>query len=439
MIWSNWARTASCSPAGRAAPGSEAELADVVARSAAAGRSVRAAGGGHSFTPAATTSGVLLSLDRLDALERVEPLPGTGNALVTVGAGIRLHQLNRLLAGRGLALENLGDIDRQSIAGAISTGTHGTGAGFGGLAAQVRGLRVVGTDGAVHDVGPGDPLFEASRLGLGTTGIIAAVTLEAVPAYDLLAEERPAPLAEVLESLDGPDGVVATSDHFEFYFFPATGRALTLRNTRVAPGAPGRLERAGRAARSFLDEEVLSNGAFEALNQVATAFGSLTPRLNAVSARALSPRTYQAPSHQVFCTRRRVRFREMEYAIPRELAGEVVAEVDAWLRRSGENVPFPVEVRFTAPDDVWLSTAYRRETAYVAVHQYWRLPYSRYFEAAERIFVTAGGRPHWGKLHTRDADDLAPLYPRFDDAARVRLEHDPEGVLMNRYTRKVLG
>ncbi|WP_460755448.1 D-arabinono-1,4-lactone oxidase [Myceligenerans cantabricum] len=437
--WSNWARTATCSPAGRAAPRSEAELADVVAREAAAGRSVRAVGGGHSFTPAATTSGMLLSLDHVSRLERVERDPETGNALVTVGAGVRLHELNRLLAERGLALRNLGDIDRQSIAGAISTGTHGTGARLGGLATQVRGVRVVGVDGSVHDVGPGDPLFEASRLGLGTTGVLSAVTLEVVPAYDLRAEERPVPLAAALESLDGPDGVVAASDHFELYFFPATGRALTLRNTRVAPAAPGPVARTGRAARSFLDEELLSNGAFEMVNRVAAAFGGLTPRLNAVSARALSVRTYQAPSYQVFCTRRRVRFREMEYAIPRERVRDVITEVDGWLRSSGENVPFPIEVRFAAPDDVWLSTAHGRETAYVAVHQYWRLPYSRYFQAAERIFVAAGGRPHWGKLHTRDAGDLAPLYPRFEDAARVRLEHDPEGVFHNRYTRRVLG
>lgn len=410
-----------------------------MAHAAGEGRSVRAIGAGHSFTAAAATSGLLLSLDRLDVPMRLDPLAESPNMLATVSAGIRLHQLNEQLARRGLAMENLGDIDRQSIAGAISTGTHGTGARFGGLAAQIRALRVIGIDGTVSDVGPGDPLFEASRLGLGATGVLSAVTLEVVPAYDLLAQERPAPLAEVLESLDGPDGLVETSDHFEFYFFGGTGRALTLRNSRVAPGTNGPLARVGRAARSFLDEEVLSNGAFEAVNRVATAFGGLTPQLNAISARALSARTYQAPSHQVFCTRRRVRFREMEYAIPRERVRDVVREIDAWLRRSGANVPFPIEVRFAAPDDVWLSTAHGRETAYVAVHQYWRLPYTRYFEAAERILVTAGGRPHWGKMHSRDSHDLAPLYPRFDDAARVRLEHDPEGVFMNRYTRKVFG
>jgi hypothetical protein len=250
----------------------------VISRAAADGRSVRAVGGGHSFTPAATTSGVQLNLDHVSGLERVERIPETGNALVTVGAGMRLHQLNRLLAERGLAMRNLGDIDRQSIAGAISTGTHGTGARFGGLATQVRGLRVVGADGTVHDVGPGDPLFEASRLGLGTTGVLSAVTLEVVPAYDLRAEERPMPLAEALESLDGPDGVVATSDHFELYFFPVTGRALTLRNTRVAPAAESRVARATRAARSFVDEELLSNGAFEMVNRVATALGGGAPR-----------------------------------------------------------------------------------------------------------------------------------------------------------------
>lgn len=449
--WTNWARTARATPRRRVAPRDEAELAAHVARAAADGLHVRAVGAGHSFTPAAVTDGLLLDLDRLGAVERVERTGGT--TLVTVGAGMRLHRLNEVLAAAGLAMPNLGDIDRQSVAGAISTGTHGTGARLGGLATRVRGVRVVGPDGQVREATATEDagLFEASRLGLGVTGVLSAVTLEVVPAFLLRAQEEPWPLDRVLDGLaapdDDPDGLVGGNDHVEFYWFPHTRRTLTKRNNRLAPddeaaelerlrtSGPGAVAR----ARTWLDEELLSNGAFELVNRVATVVPRLTRRLNAVSARALAPRTYVAPSYQVFVTSRRVRFREMEYAVPREHLVDVLTAVDRWLERSGERVPFPVEVRFAAADDVWLSTAHGRATAYVAVHQYARLPHERYFDAVEGIVTEVGGRPHWGKLHGLDATRLRELYPRFDDFLAARDAADPGGVFANAYTDRVLG
>ncbi len=460
LSWTNWARTATANPQRRESPRDEAELSSLVARAAADGLSVRAVGAGHSFTAAAVTDGLLLDLDRIGLVERITRgtgAPGGADAdaiLVTVGAGIRLHRLNAALAAAGLAMRNLGDIDRQSVAGAISTGTHGTGVRLGGLATQVRGVRVVTADGTVRSAtdaaAPGSPereLFEVARLGLGTAGVLSAVTLEVVPAFWLRAREEPWPLDRVLEGLDE---YVDGNDHAEFYWFPGTRRALTLRNNRAdaaqvaawaarRAGVTGRLRTAAHRARALLDDEVLSNGAFGVVNRVALAAPGAVPRLNAVSARALGARDYVAPSHDVFIHPRRVRFAEMEYALPRaELAG-VLAELDGWLRRSGEPVPFPVEVRFAAADDVWLSTARGRETAYVAVHQYAPMPHRRYFDAAEQVFTAVGGRPHWGKLHRRRAEDLAALYPRFDDARRVRDAVDPDRVFGNAYTERVLG
>ncbi|MGO1336651.1 MAG: D-arabinono-1,4-lactone oxidase, partial [Cellulosimicrobium funkei] len=266
----------------------------------------------------------------------------------------------------------------------------------------------------------------------------------------LRAQEEPWPRDRVLERLGtpaDPDGLVGGHDHFEVYWFPHTRRALTKRNNRLAPDEEAveleRLRTTGPGpvarARTWVDEELLSNGAFELVNRLATAVPRVTPRLNAVSARALAPRTYVAPSHHVFVTSRRVRFREMEYAVPREHLVDVLSSIDAWLDRSGEHVPFPVEVRFAAPDDVWLSTAHGRETAYVAVHQYARLPHERYFDAVERIVAEVGGRPHWGKMHGLAADRFRELYPRFDDAVAVRDATDPEGVFANGYTDRVLG
>jgi FAD-linked oxidoreductase len=446
MIWTNWARTASATPVRQVHPATEEELSDAVRRAVREGHTVRAVGASHSFSAAAATDGVQLDLDRLSALHRVERDPGTGNALVTVGAGVRLHQLNRILAERGLAMQNLGDIDRQTIAGAVSTGTHGTGARFGGLASRVRALTVVAPDGEVVRCGPTEnhDLFEASRLGLGTTGVLSTVTVEAVPAFDLRAVEDVQPLDRVLEELDQ---LVDGSDHFEFFWFPTARRVQTLTHTRVEAravtgrqaGPLRRVRRAGAAVRSFVDEELLSNVGLELANRAAATFPAVTPTLNSVAARALRPRTYTAPSYEVLCNPRRVRFRETEYAVPRTVVVDVLKEIDGWLRRTGENVPFPLEIRFAPAEDVWLSTAYGRETAYVAVQQYWRLPHARYFDAAEQIFAAVGGRPHWGKMHTRDAGYLAGQYPRFADFQRARAAADPDGVFTNPYTRRLFG
>ena len=434
LRWQNWARTESAHPAQVAHPRDLEHLASIVR--SRDGLRVRAVGAGHSFTGAAVTDGIQIRMDALNLLERVDPRPG-GTALVTVGAGIRLHELNRVLAACGLAMRNLGDIDRQTLSGAISTGTHGTGSRLGGLATQVVGIRLVTAQGDVVDTSPQHQpeLFEVARLGLGSVGVIAAITFEAVPAFHLRAVEEPLPLDEVLERLDGPDGLVDTHDHFEFYWFPHTRRALTKSNNRAPADAGPRLN----PLRGWVDDELLSNGVFAATNRLAAAAPALTPRINRIASRALSARAYTAPSPDVFASPRRVRFREMEYAIPRDRVREVLAEIDSWIDSSAVNIPFPLEVRFAAPDDVWLSTAHGRSTAYVAAHQYLHLPYGRYFQAVERIMAQVDGRPHWGKLHWLGADRLSQLYPRFADACAVRAQADPEGAFSNEYVDRVLG
>lgn len=435
-MWRNWARTASADPALVAAPADDVEVAALIARAAARDIRVRAVGAGHSFTDCAVTDGTLLHLDSLNRIEHVGPAAPDGSREVRVGAGIRLRRLCAELDARGLALENMGDIDAQSIAGAISTGTHGTGARLGGFATQVRALRLVDARGEIVECSPtrSPELFELARLGLGAAGVLTAVTLRVVPAFLLHAHEAPRPLSEVLEALPGDDGLLARHDHVELYWFPYTGGALTKINDRVgedtAPLHP---------VRRLLDDEVLSNGVFAATTALCAAVGALTPAVNAVASRALTERRYTAPSHAVFTSPRRVRFREMEHAIPRDAVAPVLAEIDAWLRRTGENVPFPLEVRFAAADDVWLSTAHGRDSAYVAVHQAMGLPYARYFRAVAAIVAEHAGRPHWGKIHRLRADELRALYPRFDDAVAVRDAVDPGRVFANAYTDRVLG
>ncbi|SDC81962.1 L-gulonolactone oxidase [Sanguibacter gelidistatuariae] len=451
QAWTNWARTTTCTPARIVAPRDEEAVRAAVLAAAGRGETVRAVGAGHSFTPAAATSGVMLSLDHLTGLERLVPLPD-GGSLVTVGAGIRLYALNTLLAENGLAMVNLGDIDRQSLAGALSTGTHGTGGRLTGLAALVHGVRVLTADGSVveADAQRRPALFQAARLGLGAVGVLLAVTLRTTAAYTLTAQEEPWALDAVLDGLTGPGNLVDTNDHFEFYWFPHTRRALTKRNNRgpadtgsrrgpLPGGASGASASRWSRARRWIDDELLSNGLFTVTNEVGVVAPATIPSVNNIASRALSARTYTAPSHEVFVTPRRVRFREMEYAVPRADLPEVLGEVDRWIKSSGERVSFPVEVRFAAPDDVWLSTAYGREPAYIAVHQYIKTPHERYFAGVETILRRAEGRPHWGKLHTLGARELRELYPRFEDFQAVRTELDPAGLFANAYTRRVFG
>ncbi|MGX6511496.1 D-arabinono-1,4-lactone oxidase [Rhodococcus sp. SJ-2] len=430
--WHNWARNEHASPQRFDTPGSTPELAAVIVRAAEHGRRVKAVGAGHSFTGVAVTDGTLISLDRMTGVEAVSPT-ATG-ALVSVRAGTRLHELSEELWALGLALSNLGDIDVQSVAGAISTGTHGTGTDFTGLSAQVRAVTTVLADGSIVECSPehNPDLFEVSRLGIGAFGILSSVTFECVSAFRLRAHETPSSLSETLDSLDDR----LRADHFEFYWFPHTDGVLTKTNTRLPGATP--VDPVGRI-RGFVDDEILSNGVFNAFQHLGTRAPSLIPGLNSVSARALSERTYTDQSHRVFASKRRVRFKEMEYAIPVEALPAVLEEIATWLSRTDLRIGFPIEVRFAAADDVWLSTAHRRATAYVAVHQFHRGEHREYFSAVEAIARSVGGRPHWGKLHSLTAAELSEAYPRFDDVLAVRDRVDPQRMFDNDCLRRVLG
>ena len=435
--WRNWAGTATARPARRVRPKTEAEISAAVKDAAAAGLPVRALGSGHSFTPAAATTGLALDLSLWTGVTAAD----TRTGLVTVRAGTTLRALNAALAEFGLALANLGDIDAQTIAGALATGTHGTGARLGGLATQVEELELVLADGSVVTCSASSrpELFNAARVGLGALGVISTVTLRCVPSFTLLADERPVPVEEVLEQFDE---LAAANDHFEFYWFPYGRKALVKRNNRLAvrDQAPGsRVPPALPAWRRFWEFEVMENAGFGALCRLGRVSPRLIPALNRFSSAALSARAYTDVSHRVFVTPRRVRFAESEYAVPRESLGHVIAELRRAVPRLPDPVMFPVEVRVAAADDIWLSTGYGRESAYVAVHQYTGLPYRAYFDRFESIVAEVAGRPHWGKLHSLGAGRLRSLYPRFDEFRRVRAGVDPEDRFGNAYLARVLG
>ena len=438
--WHNWAGNVTARPRRIAAPGSADEVAAEIGRAAADGLTIRMTGTGHSFTPAAVTDGVLLRPDRLTAIRAVDPAAGT----VTVEAGCPLRVLNTELLARGLSLANMGDIQVQTVAGATQTGTHGTGRDLGGMAAQVAGLELALADGRLISCSADSPsggvsyldgsaanVFDAARVGLGALGIVTAVTFRVVPAFLLEAREEPMAWSQVISQLDE---LAADNEHFEFYWFPHSEGCLTKRNNKTdGPGSP--LPR----WRYLLEDEFLSNMLFRATCALGHHVPGIIPAVNSVAARALGSRTYTDAAYRVFTSPRRVRFKEQEYAIPRAALSDVLGEVRALFQRRDWRISFPIEVRVTPPDDVWLSTAYGRESAYVAIHVFHSAPHEQYFTDVEAVMTSVGGRPHWGKMHTRDADYLAGSYPRMAEFLAVRDLLDSERRFGNEYLRRVLG
>jgi L-gulono-1,4-lactone dehydrogenase len=432
LRWESWSGLATARPAQELSPADVSEVSDAVVAARRAGLRLKMVGSGHSFTDIAVTDGLLLHPDRLVGVRSVDREAMT----VTVLAGTPLHVLNDRLRGLGLALHNMGDIDRQTVAGALATGTHGTGGRWASLSAQVAGLEVVAADGTVRQARPaGTPeeaeLFEAARIGLGTLGILTAVTFLVEPAFALEAVEEPMPWAAVV---DGFDELAEANDHFEAYWFPHTDRMLTKRNNRTLDDlAP--LSR----VRAYVDDELLSNTLFGLFNRVGDVAPRSIPPINRLSSRALSARTYTDVSHRVFTSSRRVVFREMEYAVPREVGMAALTETRALIEKEGWRISFPVEIRHAPADDVWLSTSYARDSVYLAFHVNARTDHTAYFSGVERILRAYDGRPHWGKLHTRTAADLAPTYPRFEDFLALRDRLDPDRLFTNGYLERVLG
>ncbi|MFJ3958921.1 D-arabinono-1,4-lactone oxidase [Arthrobacter sp. NPDC090010] len=436
-MWKNWAGDQACTPARLAHAASVDDVRRVVEEAARQGGVVRVAGAGHSFGDNVLTSGTLLSLDALSGLLSVDADAGT----VRVAAGTRLHELNRLLEEHGLALANLGDIDSQSVAGAISTGTHGTGRLLGNLATFVDDVELVTADGSlIHASQAGEGVLEAARLAVGGLGVVTAYTLKVVPAFALRCVQEPAPLEEVLASLDER---VDGNEHFEFFSFPHSGTVIS-KSTNTVHGAvgPGAGRRPGGLARlkAYLEEELLENTALDAVCRLGRARPRLIPRLNRLATDLVGPTTRTGLSHHVLVSRRSVRFTETEWALPREAGVAALREMRKLVSARGLDVNFPFEVRFVAGDEkAFLSPAYGRESCYIAAHMYRGMPWQEFFTAVQDIALDYGGRPHWGKRHSLSAERLAGLYPRWDDFQGVRARLDPDGLFVNDHLRRVFG
>ncbi|HEY3358378.1 MAG TPA: D-arabinono-1,4-lactone oxidase [Polyangia bacterium] len=426
--WRNWAGNQRAEPRSVHRPRSVAEVVEIVRRVAAGGERLKVVGAGHSWSDLARSDGHLLSLDRLAGVRDGDAAAGT----VTVDAGMRLHALNDTLAAFDLALPSLGSIAEQTVGGVVATATHGTGARFGTLSSQVTALELVTADGRV--VGCSErtepDLFAAARCNLGSLGVVTAVTLQCAPAFQLHCVEETRRFDDVVRDLDP---LVEGNEHFKLWWVPHTDVTVTFRQNRTqTPGPRARLAR-------FVDQELLRNRLLGPVLWASALVPAAVERLNRGIAGAMRHRLeYVDRSDRVFTFPVRVRHLECEYAVPRAAAGEVLTALRRRIEERRFRVNFIVEARFVAPDDIWLSPAYRRESCYIGV-MVCGLPHEAYFRDFEELVAAYGGRPHWGKLHTLTAATLRERYPAWDWFQAVRRRVDPHGRFASPALDRVLG
>ncbi len=429
LSWSNWDGRQRFQPAMFERPQTLHALAAVLERAERSDSRVRVAGSGHSFTALVETDGTLVSLQRMNRVLDVD----RGSGLVRVEGGITIGQLDAALDQHGLALENLGDIDRQSIAGATATGTHGTGVRLRNLSGPVVAVELMRADGTVASVDSGsDPdAWRAARVSLGALGIVTALTIRTVPAFRLRGVDGPGPFEQTLDALSE---LPEQHDHFEMYWFPYSDTVLTRSNDRTdAPLTPR------SRARRYVEEILLVNHGLAAFSRTGRRFPRMIPRLNRAVTRIAGSSDRVGVSHDIFVSPRLVRFTEMEYAIPRRYAADAIRAVRAMIQGRRLPISFPIEVRFVAGDDALLSPAHGRETCFIAVHVFEGMEYEPYFRAVEQIMNGFDGRPHWGKRHFQTAETLRARYPEWDRFQAVRARFDPGGRFRNPELERVLG
>ena len=428
--WSNWSGWVRSEPRQTARPESETELAAALRDGVGP---VRVVGSGHSFTALGETDGALVSLDAMQGVVGVDAAALTA----TVKAGSKIHSLGRPLFDAGVGLKNQGDIDRQAIAGAVGTGTHGTGPALGSLSSEVRAFRLVTASGEVLVCSPqtNADVWEAGRVSFGSLGVMSEITLNVRKAYKLSERNWVMPADECWRDLAK---LRDAHRHFEFFWFPYADSvvAKSLDETDEAVAEPISSEQMfARGERVSADQRVFQYGC-----QVARAVPALSAPLQRFFTRAsMGASTRSRWSHEIFPSARNVRFNEMEYAVPAANGADCIREIAEAIR--SQRVPgcFPLEFRFVKADDIWLSPFYKRDAVTISVHQFSKQSYDQLFTVAETIFKRYGGRPHWGKLHTQKAAELAKLYPKWEDFRALRRRLDPGGKLLNSYLKGIFG
>ncbi len=427
--WSNWSGGVVCAPKEIVAPKDELGLATAVRQGTAP---IRVPGAGHSFTPLNATDGTLIDLSAFQGLRSLDP----DRNIAALGAATNLWAIGPLLHPHGRALKNMGDIDRQTLAGVVGTGTHGTGVTLGSLSSEVAGFRLLTANGEILPCTPTEnsEIFAAGRTSMGSLGVMIEISMNVRPAYKLVERNFLLPIQELWEKLDG---FVRDNRHFEFFWFPYSDVAIckTLNETSEEAPEP-------RSAEAMRLRGELGGGdarTFTLINELLPYAPFALPAAHRMFSGSMSGATKVRWSHEIFPSPRTVRFNEMEYAIPFEKGPDTIRMLVSEIRKRRINTGFPIEYRTVAADDIWLSPFYQRKTATIAVHQYFRVNTSRLFDMCESIFRSVEGRPHWGKRHTRTADELVDIYPKFNEFRALREKLDPNGKFLNPHLRSIFG
>ncbi|QGY47382.1 FAD-binding protein [Maribellus comscasis] len=425
----NWAGNVIVTPNSIEYPETETDIQKLVLKAANTRKKIRVIGSGHSFTELCQTAHFLLSLDKYQGLISVDK----NSYKATVKAGTKLKLLGELLFKEGLAMQNLGDIDEQSIAGTISTGTHGTGISFGTISTQVIALKFINGKGEIVNCSStqNTELFRAAQVSLGALGVITEVTLQCVPAYKLLLQNRKESLNDVLSTIEERK---SENRNFEYYWFPYTNTTWTKSSNIAQDGEPDKDNLI-----NYLLELLIENYSFKALCELARYFPSQNKIVSKIAAQSVPTLNKLNYSHRVYTTMRLVKFTEMEYSIPADAYGDVMKEIIKKVNSENFPIHFPIESRWVKADDIFMSPAYKRDSAYIACHVYHKKDHTKYFEAIESVFKSYGGRPHWGKVNRLDAKTAENIYPEFSRFNKIRKEQDPDGIFTNAYLKKILG
>lgn len=423
--WKNWSESVHCYPENYVEPDSVEQVVQLVKSHYKLGRKMRVVGTGHSFTPLVATSETLLSLNRLTGIEKINQ----ETKIATVRAGTKLKDLGNLLHDAGYAMENLGDINEQTIAGAISTGTHGTGKTFGTLSTQVAGLTIVtGKGDLLHiDEKSDKDLLSAAQTSLGLFGIIVSVDLKVEEAYFLKANSFKLPLNQCLTELDR----LKEHRNMEFFWFPYTETV----QVKTKDYYEGKVEKPAKL--NYVNDVLIENGLFKLMSEASRIMKKSSPYMSKLSALGVPTGQSIGYSHHIFESIRQVKFNEMEYSIPEEKMAEVLLAIKELIKHKAYDVNFPIECRYVKGDDIWLSPAYARDSAFIAVHMYKGMEFTNFFKDVEAIFKSFDGRGHWGKMHDMTLADIKSQYTKFDDFLTLREELDPKQIFVNDYMKRL--
>lgn len=385
--WSNWSGSVKFTPRTIESPARERGIVDAIRLAAQNNENVRVAATGHSFVPICESKGSLLTLDGLEGMISADPAAKTA----TFWSGTKIHQMGDPLHEVGLAMENLGDIDRQGIAGAVSTGTHGTGKGIGSISSQVVGMRLVTASGEILNCSATEnpEILKAARVSLGSLGIITQITLKCLPAYNLHEKQWEASFDQCMADLDQQ---IANNRHFEFFWRPQRD-VCSMKSLNLTQEAP---------------------------NELPAREGEKINR-----------------SYRIFPTARDNRFNEIEFAVPEQNGVACLKELRELMLKKHTDITWPLEYRTLAADDTLIGPPSGRETIAISAHQAAEKSQEAFFADVEAIFRNHQGRPHWGKMHTHTAEDLAKLYPSWDEFHKIRRDLDPEGRFMNDHLRQI--